>query len=145
MTENEIKEATLEDAIYCAKAMACIEVCEECRFYGLCHTWCDDVYRIIIDALEEKHQIKEVLADFTLDCGNTVENIKEIWCQLRRYLKIGTVEEFKALKEKNEPKKPQEISWGATKCPICGQEFGFNSHFNHCSNCGQKLDFGKEE
>ena len=47
--------------------------------------------------------------------------------------------------EKQIPKKPQEISWGATKCPICGQEFGFNSHFNHCPNCGQKLDFGKEE
>jgi uncharacterized protein (UPF0212 family) len=43
--------------------------------------------------------------------------------------------------EKQMPKKPQEISWGATKCSICGQEFGFNSHFNHCSNCGQKLDW----
>lgn len=70
MTENEIKEATLEDAIYCAKVMACIEVCEECRFYGLCHTWCDDVYRIIINALEE----------------------------VQAYRAIGTVEEFKALK-----------------------------------------------
>ena len=60
---------------------------------------------------------------------------------IKAYRAIGTIEEFKALKEKNEPKKPQEISWGATKCPICGQEFGFNSHFNHCSNCGQKLDW----
>lgn len=43
--------------------------------------------------------------------------------------------------EKQIPKKPNEISWGATNCPICGQEFGFNSHFNHCSNCGQTLDW----
>lgn len=65
--------------------------------------------------------------------------------ELKLYRAIGTIEDFKALKEKAEPKKPQEISWGATNCPICGQEFGFNSHFNHCPNCGQKLDFGKEE
>lgn len=117
MAENKIKEATLEDAIYCAKGFVGLEVCEECRFYGLCHTWCNDVYRIIVDALEE----------------------------IQAYRAIDTVEDFKGLKEKNEPKKPQEISWGATNCPICGQEFGFNSHFNHCPNCGQKLDFGKEE
>ena len=71
MTENEIKEATIEDAIYCAKAMACIEVCEECRFYGLCHTWCDDVYRLIVDALEE----------------------------VQSYRAIGTVEELQKAKE----------------------------------------------
>lgn len=63
--------------------------------------------------------------------------------EIQAYRAIGTVEEFKALKEKSVGKKPQEISWGATNCSICGQEFGFNSHFNYCSNCGQKLDWGE--
>lgn len=80
----------------------------------------------------------------------TVEDIQLIFslCKdleriVKKYEKIGTIEEFKDLKEKNEPKKPQEISWGATKCPICGQEFGFNSHFNYCPKCGQKLDWSE--
>lgn len=53
----------------------------------------------VIQALEEIKQIKEIIADFPLDCGNTVNDVKEIWNQLSKYLKIGTVEEFKALKE----------------------------------------------
>ena len=82
MTENEIKKATIEDAIYCAKAMACLEACEECRFYGLCHTWCDDVYRIIIDALEEIQQyraigtVEELQAYKLGDCMNDCEHYK---------------------------------------------------------------------
>ena len=99
MTENEIKEATLEDAIYCAKAMACIEVCEECRFYGLCHTWCDDVYRIIIDALEEVQAYRAIgTVEDLQDMKNKYQEAVIDW---RQYRKVGTIEEFKALKEKN--------------------------------------------
>lgn len=119
MTENEIKEATIEDAIYCAKVMAGIEVCEECRFYRLCHIWCDDVYRIMVKALEE----------------------------IQQYRAIGTVEEFKALKEKNEAKKPIDISRVRDcegyigligKCPCCGEILEDDAV--HC-DCGQKLDW----
>ena len=122
MTKNEIKEATLEDAIYCAKAMACIEVCEECRFYGLCHTYCDDVYRIIINALEE----------------------------VQAYRAIGTVEKFKTLKEKNEPKKPYSDQNGLLDakmwhCPVCKKEVisDWNRELenDYCHNCGQRLDW----
>lgn len=31
-----------------------------------------------------------------------------------------------------------------SKCPNCGQEFGFNTDFNFCENCGQSLDFRSE-
>ena len=114
MTKNEIKEATLEDAIYCAKAMACIEVCEECRFYGLCHTWCDDVYGIMIEALEEVQQYRE----------------------------IGTIEEFKALKEKNEPKELAEHNFQDEVhhylCPACRSIVSCTQ--NYCEECGQALE-----
>ena len=67
---NEIKEATFEDALYCAKALVGLEACEECRFYRLGDLWCDDTYRIMHEALEE----------------------------IKEYRAIGTVEEFKAFK-----------------------------------------------
>lgn len=78
--------------------------------------------------------------------------------EIQAYRAIGTVEEFKALKEKNEPKKPEyvdtrfrnhgrHIGDGASldkcyKCPNC------NSHIfhvfvseTHCVHCGQKFDW----
>lgn len=99
MNGNEIKEATFEDALYCAKALVGVERCEECRFYTLGDLWCDDTYRIMHEALEE----------------------------VKAYRAIGTVEEFKALKEKNEPKKATKIvkamnaftEWGKYECPCC--------------------------
>ena len=136
MNVNEIKEATIEDAIHCAKAMACLEVCEECRFYGLCHTWCDDVYRIIIQALEEIQQYRAI---------GTVEQIMEMQFateqehdEVLKYRAIGTIEEFKALKEKNEPKKPiDKIMY--LECPTCGDVGILDC--GYCSVCGQKLDW----
>ena len=65
------------------------------------------------------------------------------------YRAIGTVEELKALKEKNEPKKivinnVPKTSWtkATTKftCPSCDRVIGFNG-LNYCSVCGQKLDW----
>lgn len=129
MTENEIKEATFEDALHCAKALVGTEKCEECRFYRLCHTWCDDVYRLIVDALEE----------------------------IQAYRAIGTVEEFKALKEKSEPKKIVycKQSYGTPYfCPECNSDqigvefFSENGSeptekHTYCWKCGQKLDWSE--
>ena len=80
------------------------------------------------------------------------------------YEKIGTVEEFKALKEKNEPKKPKKS--GVTDgngifhavngingvpydlCPNCeinlctdGMFGGNKGGMKYCKNCGQALDW----
>lgn len=142
MTENKIKEATLEDAIYCAKGFVGLEVCEECRFYGLCHTWCDDVYRIIVDALEEIQAYRAI---------DTVEDIREIYslCKIlqnvvKDYSAIGTIEELQALKEKSVAKKivkPQNEN--GYKCPICYHWVGYR--YAYCDGCGQALDFWKEE
>lgn len=106
MTENEIKKATIEDAIYCAKAMACLEVCEECRFYGLCHTWCDDVYGIMIEALEEVKAYRaigtvESLKNLPAICDSLAESsekAEKLIEELQQYRAIGTVEELQKIK-----------------------------------------------
>ena len=67
---------------------------------------------------------------------------------------IGTIGEFKALKEKSEPKNPiysdfddngnDEIIPYKAICPVCGQEFNFgtwNEEENHHCRCGQALDW----
>ena len=69
--------------------------------------------------------------------------------ELEQYRAIGTVEEFKALKEKNVAKKVvvehiPKTSW--TKeishylCPSCRSIFSFGGK-PYCSKCGQKIDW----
>lgn len=78
-----------------------------------------------------------------------IKRVEEEHKELLQYRAIGTVEEFKALKEKNEPKKVvvehiPKTSW--TKeishylCPSCRSIFSFGGK-PYCSNCGQKLDW----
>lgn len=53
---------------------------------------------------------------------------------------------IKAL-ERQIPKKPKRYITDfpscckVSKCPSCGQEFGFNDGFNFCENCGQAIDW----
>ena len=65
---------------------------------------------------------------------------------MQEYEAIGTVEEFKALKEKAEPKKiAYQIGKNGLKhekCPTCGS---FRVFGNYCTECGQKIDWGKGE
>ena len=95
-----------------------------------------------IQALEEIQQIKEIISNFPLDCGSPVEDIKEIYRQLRGFLQIGTIDEFKALKEKSEPKEPR---WhGHHFCPHCNSIVFVNGGKNrYCTSCGQKLDWSE--
>ena len=62
--------------------------------------------------------------------------------ELEQYRAIGTVEDFKALKEKAEPKKPR---WhGHCFCPHCNNIVYVNGGKNiYCPNCGQKLDWSE--
>ena len=70
--------------------------------------------------------------------------------ELEQYRAIGTVKDFKALKENNEPKKPYSDQKGLldTKmwyCPVCKKEVisDWNRDLanDYCHNCGQKLDW----
>lgn len=69
--------------------------------------------------------------------------------EIQQYRAIGTVEEFKALKEKNEPKKVEYDIYGEEEnYPYC--ECGSCLEFQlvrakHCPRCGQKLDWERKE
>lgn len=59
--------------------------------------------------------------------------------ELMEYRAIGTVDEFKALKEKSIPKKLlnyNKIS-AAGNCPVCNSFV--DSYVAHCHTCGQAL------
>lgn len=77
--------------------------------------------------------------------------------ELKQYRSIGTVEEFKALKEKNEPKRPQEYEDKFYGCPKCGNLLLHkwekyptvlmpkSAGLPYCLNCGQALDWSEGE
>jgi hypothetical protein len=71
---------------------------------------------------------------------------------LKQYRAIGTVEELQALKEKNEPYKPQEYEdrYYACKCDNIllpkwrkypTELMPKSEGLPHCMSCGQKLDW----
>lgn len=70
--------------------------------------------------------------------------------KLADYEAIGTIEEFKALKEKNEPKKPilnnpninEFYVKEAKLCPACHSYIN-NWSGDYCRDCGQKLDWSE--
>ena len=67
--------------------------------------------------------------------------------EIQQYREIGTVEEFKALKEKAEPKKivfSREFLWAGKRCPSCNAVALYEmveKRYKYCPNCGQKLDW----
>lgn len=105
MMENEAK-GFIQGKVDCMKKCDVFECkgtdeCDSCNYCYSQGTFGEQkkAFEMAIQALEEIKQIKEVIEDFGLDCGSTVSDIKEILYQLKGYLKIGTIEEFKALKE----------------------------------------------
>ena len=88
--------------------------------------------------------------------------------EIQQYRSIGTVEEFKALKEKNEPKKPKQSGVHDANgefhaingingvpydlCPCCGINLCTDGFFgndkkelNYCKKCGQALKWSEGE
>ena len=90
--------------------------------YKIVHTsFCNKVYESEIEAL-----------CMAKDC------LKEI----QQYKAIGTIEEFKALKEKATPKKLEVEKFGGyddLMCPNCKSYKIRNPKY--CCDCGQKLDW----
>ena len=77
--------------------------------------------------------------------------------EIQQYRAIGTIEEFKDLKEKSVAKKPiysdfddngdDEIIPYKAICPTCGIEFEFgswNEEENHHCSCGQRINWVEE-
>ena len=72
--------------------------------------------------------------------------------EIQQYRAIGTVDEFKALKEKSVEKKPHSISIAndignsMVECPICHARSDYDVKSikrGHCWKCGQKLDWSE--
>ena len=117
----------------------------------------DENKRSIIDDLKLLNQYKEI--GTVEGCKRAIEISKENYylyleykAKVQEYEAIGTVEEFKALKEKNEPKKPLPIDYenyigiianakflkGAYWCPNCKHTVRSGVY---CDDCGQALDW----
>ena len=113
------------------------------------YLFAEDAVDLLLKAFEEVEQYRAIgtverfrfLKEVCDLNGDELENIANSMIELKNYRKIGTVEEFKDLKEKNEPKKVA-YQGEHEKCPICGS---FNVFGNYCTECGQKLDWGKGE
>lgn len=69
--------------------------------------------------------------------NKSADSIENLLNELEAYRAIGTIEEFKALKEKNTPKKRGIWKSGHTCCPNC--ERGVLTADRFCSYCGQAL------
>ena len=144
MTENEMMNGwTFEETIKTAENL----MKEENNVFK----W--DVLRHLRDFAEHyKEQLEQYIA-----IGLTPELIEAMQVHnialindLGEYQKIGTIDEFKALKEKAEAKKPilnnpkidEFYVKEAKLCPSC------HSYINDCSgdycrDCGQKLDWSE--
>ena len=65
----------------------------------------------------------------------------------KEYSAIGTVEEFKALKEKNTPKKgipyTSSNNHKFVECPNCHKDMDL--YYDYCQYCGQLVDWGKSK
>lgn len=71
--------------------------------------------------------------------------------EIQEYRAIGTIEEFKALKDKSEPRKPfQPFGTHSYKCPSCWKFVAHEVDDNcdleaemagWCPYCGQKIDW----
>lgn len=98
--------------------------------------------------------LKEEAAKRVIEARNiAIKSIEEN----QQYSHIGTVEEFRSLKEKSIPKKPIYSDYdddGNDKiipykaiCPVCENEFEFgywNNEDNHHCICGQVMDWEQE-
>ena len=100
--------------------------------------------------IEAKSKIKHRIGVIREIAGNDSKSVEdlEIAVQvlkaIREYRELGSVEELKALKEKNEPKKPRFYAHNYY-CTECGSLVGNNEfqwqRFLYCDHCGQKLDW----
>ena len=147
MMENKNIQVTL----HCLKTMLCTEHCEECPVYGETGTdHCEeDAVRYAIQALEENQQYRAIgtVEGYERAIQSSIENYnlyREYKGKVQEFESIGTVEEFKALKEKSKPKKVKDeyetsqIQNGGY-CPNCG--CGITSRWGYCQNCGQAVNW----
>lgn len=107
-------------------------------------------FKMAKDALSEIQQYRaigtvkgyELAINESIDKHNLMIVYKD---RLKEYESIGTIDEFKDLKEKNEPKELAEHNFQDEVhhylCPSCRSIVSCNQ--NYCDECGQKLDWSE--
>lgn len=100
----------------------------EANIYSIAYRDCKEVADSI-DVNEEYGKASTILfyMDEILEALNIASQLQA----------IGTIEDFKALKEKNTSKKV-EYQGEHEKCPTCGSFYVFG---RHCTECGQAVDY----
>jgi hypothetical protein len=110
----------------------------------------DEVWEMAIKALEEKTMLNEIMHELSeYQAIGTVEEIQEVMALCKslqettcKYMDIGTIEEFKALKEKNTKKRFNIFESHGMRQFVCGCcDRPILTTDNYCSFCGQKLDW----
>lgn len=94
-----------------------------------------EILKMAIKAIEKQSMINEISDEMWTLNGLTKE-----------YGEIGTLEEFKELKEKATPKKPinQQGFPRFGYCPTCGKTVTKHSSYVGCTWCLQTLDWSEE-
>lgn len=99
--------------------------------------------------IEARGKIKYRIANEMRKAGENKEEYEDleialqVMKELREYRELGTVEELKALKEKNEPKKPdftEDKQFALCPNIDCNSK-GLKDKQQYCDCCGQKLDW----
>ena len=90
-------------------------------------------------------QGRELLENIMKNLEKVEENAYLLKEELEAYRAIGTVSEFRELKEKATGKKPTDVRYFGEAgyyiglCPTCKN--GNNSEYEYCGDCGQKLQW----
>ena len=103
--------------------------------------------------MTENEKLNEALEDFEMFCkgkilcvtGEALEMIRTAIKEREQYRAIGTIEEFKVLKEKSVVRKIRGTRFEEAICPRCESEL-FDTYWvfggiHYCSNCGQTIDW----
>ena len=101
-----------------------------------------DAFIMGIEALEEIQQYRAI--GTVEGYENAIKSYTETYILMKEYKSklqeleaIGTIDEFKALKEKSVAKKVA-YQGESEKCPTCGS---FHVFGKHCTECGQAVDY----
>ena len=164
MTENEAKNFHMNTDMFGQYAKIPTGYSEDLHIYKIItrfqsNSYCDvpiiglrdstlheevtDVLNVIHCGVDESKVIRVALKDCEI-----IEN--EETKELRKYRKIGTVEECREAVEKQKPKKIIIEPYCPTECPTCGHElsislgdgyYKYPTFLKRCPNCGQAIQW----